>query len=162
MRDHPAGHAPGVESPILRLQPIGVIHSPHKSPGDVPRQSRDRDETCQIEVFDEFSAGLQDIDGFSHIVIIYWLHKSQGYQLLAKPPGEESLHGVFATRSPRRPCPLGLTVAELVVRKTNIMIVRGLDAVDGTPLLDIKPFLPDVDDMASVKVGWLEGKSGGK
>jgi len=118
------------------------------------------DDNSEIEVFEEFEQGLQDIEGFSHIVVIFWFHRSQGYDLLVKPPGEESLRGVFATRSPRRPCPLGLTVVELVAREGNILKVRGLDAIDGTPLLDVKPYIPPAYEKGTVRVGWLEGKRG--
>ena len=145
---------------VLELEPVGIIHSPYKNAGEAPRQNRDSREISQIEVFEEFAAGLQDIEGFSHIVVIYWFHESQGYELLVKPPGEDNLHGLFATRSPHRPCPLGLTVVALVAREKNILTVKGLDAIDGTPVLDIKPYLPGVDERPSVKVGWLEGKLG--
>jgi len=109
-------------------------------------------------VFKEFEEGLQDIEGFSHIIVIYWFHKSQGYHLLVKTPWDDKPHGVFATRSPHRPCPLGLTVSELLGREKNILKVKGLDAIDGTPVLDIKPYVPPLDESSSTKIGWLEGK----
>ena len=142
----------------MELKPVGIIHSPYKHTGHVPRVHDDAGAISTIEVFDEFATGLQDIEGFSHIVVIYWFHRSKGYHLLVKPPGEDSMRGLFATRSPHRPCPLGLTVAELVSRKDNNLIVKGLDATDGTPLLDIKPYLPEDYDPHSVRIGWLEGR----
>jgi tRNA-Thr(GGU) m(6)t(6)A37 methyltransferase TsaA len=144
----------------LELTPIGVIHSPYKNMGDVPHQSYKSEKLSQIEVFKEFEEGLKDIEGFSHIVVIYWFHKSQGYHLLVKTPWDSSLHGLFTTRSPHRPCPLGLAVAELVAREKNILRVKGLDAIDGTPLLDIKPYIPSTDERAVVKPGWFEDKLG--
>ena len=144
----------------LELKPIGVIHSPYKNMGGAPYQGYKSEEISQIEVFKEFEEGLKDIEGFSHIIVIYWFHKSQGYHLLVKTPWDDSLHGLFTTRSPRRPCPLGLTVAELVAREKNILKVKGLDAIDGTPLLDIKPYVPPIEERLVVKPGWLEGKLG--
>ncbi|MBE0430317.1 MAG: tRNA (N6-threonylcarbamoyladenosine(37)-N6)-methyltransferase TrmO [Dehalococcoidia bacterium] len=144
----------------LELRPIGIIHSPYREVGQVPIQNDDSGVICEIEVFEEYEAGLQDVEGFSHIVVIFWFHKLQDYKLLVKPPGEDRLHGVFATRSPRRPCPLGLTVAELLSRDRHILRVKGLDAIDGTPLLDIKPYLPGSDDRTPVRVGWLESRKG--
>jgi tRNA-Thr(GGU) m(6)t(6)A37 methyltransferase TsaA len=148
------------ESHILELKPIGIIHSSHKNTKSAPYQGHRSEEISQIEVFKEFHEGLKDIEGFSHIIVIFWLHKSQGYHLLVKTPWDDVLHGLFATRSPHRPCPLGLTVAELVAREDNTLKVKGLDAIDGTPLIDIKPYVPSIDERAVVKLGWLEGKLG--
>ncbi len=143
-----------------QLRPIGTIHSPYKSTEEVRERMKSGDDISEIEVFRKFEQGLQDVEGFSHIVVIFWFHRSQGYDLLVKPPGEESLRGVFATRSPRRPCPLGLTVVELVAREGNVLKVKGLDAVDGTPVLDIKPYIPLAYEQGTVRIGWLEGKRG--
>ena len=144
----------------LELKPIGIINSPYKNMGAAPYQGYNSEEISQIEVFEEFEEGLKDIEGFSHIIVIYWFHKSQGYHLLVKTPWDDSLHGLFTTRSPRRPCPLGLTVAELVAKEGNVLKVKGLDAIDGTPLLDIKPYVPSLSGRAIVKSGWLEDKLG--
>src|SRR5512136_1094970 len=142
----------------LELKPIGIIHSPYRNRRQAPYQGCKTEDISQIEVFEEFEEGLQDIEGFSHIVVIYWFHKSRGYHLLVKTPWDDIPHGVFTTRSPHRPCPLGLTVVELVSRKKNILKVKGLDALDGTPVLDIKPYIHEVDQRSIVKPGWLEGK----
>jgi tRNA-Thr(GGU) m(6)t(6)A37 methyltransferase TsaA len=144
----------------LELQPIGIIHSPYQDRAEAPYQGRRSEGISRIELFKEFEEGLRDIEGFSHIIVIYWFHKSQGYHLLVKTPWDDIPHGLFATRSPHRPCPLGLTVAELVVREKNILEIKGLDAIDGTPLLDIKPYIPAIDERSVVKLGWLEGKLG--
>jgi tRNA-Thr(GGU) m(6)t(6)A37 methyltransferase TsaA len=142
----------------LELTPIGIIHSPYKNRVEAPYQGYKSEEISQIEVFKEFEEGLKDIEGFSHIIVIYWFHKSQGYHLLVKTPWDESLRGLFTTRSPHRPCPLGLTVVELVAKEKNVLKVKGLDAIDGTPLLDIKPYVPSIDEKSVVKPGWFEGK----
>jgi tRNA (adenine37-N6)-methyltransferase len=143
---------------IVDLTPIGIIHSPYRGSGQVPRRDNDLSAVSTIEVFVEYATGLQDIEGFSHILVMYWFHRSEGYELLVKPPGEDSVHGLFATRSPRRPCPLGLTVVELLARDENRLEVKGLDAMDGSPVLDIKPYLPEEYDLDSVRIGWLEGR----
>ena len=145
------------EQGILKLKPIGVIHSPYHA-GQVPYQGCGREEIGEVEVFEQFAAGLKDIEGFSHIVLIYWFHKSRGYSLMVRTPWDTTPHGLFTTRSPNRPCPLGLSVVRLVARKGNILKVKGLDAIDGTPLLDIKPYVPTVDEKSDIKVGWLEKK----
>jgi formylmethanofuran dehydrogenase subunit E len=144
----------------LELKPIGIIHSPYKNRRAAPYKGYRSEEISQVEVFEEFEEGLTDIEGFSHIIVIYWFHKSQGYRLLVKTPWDDALHGLFATRSPNRPCPLGLTVAELVAKEKNILKVKGLDAIDGTPLLDIKPYVTAADEMSVVKSGWLADKLG--
>jgi tRNA-Thr(GGU) m(6)t(6)A37 methyltransferase TsaA len=144
----------------LKLEPIGIIHSPYKERVEAPYQGYRSEDISRIEVFKEFEEGLKDIEGFSHIVVIFWFHRSQGYHLLVRTPWDEALHGVFATRSPNRPCPLGLTVTELISRKGNTLDVRGLDAIDGTPLLDIKPYIPAIDERSAVESGWLKDKLG--
>ena len=142
----------------LELKPIGIIHSPYKNRADALYRGHRSRRISLIEVFEQFEEGLQDIEGFSHIVVIYWFHRSRGYRLLVKTPWDDIPHGLFSTRSPHRPCPLGLTVVKLVARKKNILKVKGLDAIDGTPLLDIKPYIPQVDAESAVKLGWLKGK----
>ena len=144
----------------LELEPIGIIHSPYKDSVEPPYQGYRSEEISQIEVFKEFEQGLKDIEGFSHIIVIFWFHKSQGYHLLVRTPWDEVLHGLFATRSPHRPCPLGLTVAELISRRNNVLEVKGLDAIDGTPLLDIKPYIPETDERSTIRLGWLRDKLG--
>lgn len=146
------------EQPVLGLKPIGIIHSLYKGRGEAPYQGCGHEEICQVELFPEFEEGLRDIEGFSHIILICWLHKSRGYHLLVKTPWDIVAHGLFTTRSPNRPCPLGLFVVKLVAREKNILKVKGLDALDGTPLLDIKPYVPQIDGKANIRVGWFEGK----
>ncbi len=146
------------EQRILELKPIGAIHSPYPDRGEAPRQGCGRGEICQVEVFKEFEEGLKDIDGFSHVILVYWFHKSGGYHLLITTPWDTKLHGLFTTRSPNRPCPLGLCLVELVAREGNILSVKGLDAIDGTPLLDIKPYISPIDEKTNVQVGWIKDR----
>ncbi|MBN2186803.1 MAG: tRNA (N6-threonylcarbamoyladenosine(37)-N6)-methyltransferase TrmO [Dehalococcoidia bacterium] len=127
----------------LELKSIGIIHSPYHSRREAPRQGCGREEICQVEVFKDFEEGLKGIEGFSHIILIYWFHRSPGYSFIVKS------RGVFTTRSPDRPSPLGLSVVELVAREGNILKIKGLDALDGSPLLDIKPYIPTVDEKSS-------------
>jgi tRNA-Thr(GGU) m(6)t(6)A37 methyltransferase TsaA len=144
----------------LELKPIGIIHSPYKDRGDAPYQGYRSKKISRIEVFKEFEEGLQDVEGFSHIIVVYWFHKSHGYHLLVRTPWDNIPHGLFTTRSPHRPCPLALTVVELVAREKNILKVKGLDAIDGSPVLDVKPYIPSVDERSVVKSGWMKGKLG--
>lgn len=141
------------EEQILELKPIGIIHSPYLSRAQAPRQGVGRQEICQVELFREFEEGLRDIERFSHIILIYWFHKSKGYPLMLTPSWDTKPHGVFTSRSPDRPCPLGLSVVELVAREGNILKVKGLDAIDGTPLLDIKPYFPSTDEKGHGQIG---------
>jgi formylmethanofuran dehydrogenase subunit E len=141
----------------LELKPIGIIHTPYHT-GQAPYQGSGWEEICQVELFKQFEEGLKDIEGFSHIVLIYWFHKSHGYSLTVRTPWDTTPHGIFTTRSPNRPCPLGLCLVELIAREKNILKVKGLDAIDGTPLLDIKPYVPSIDEKTDIKVGWLEEK----
>ena len=142
------------------LKPIGIIHSPYKNTRKAPHQGHKSEDVSRIEVFREFEEGLQDIEEFSHIIVVYWFHESEGYHLLVKTPWDDIPHGLFTTRSPHRPSPLGLTLVKLVAREKNILKVKGLDAIDGTPLLHIKPYVPGADDRSAVKPGWLKGKLG--
>lgn len=142
----------------MELTPIGIICSRFKTMGQAPFQGCQSGETSEIEIFDEYAEGLRDIEGFSHLIVLYWCHKSVGFSLLVQTPWDPASHGVFATRSPRRPNPLGLSVVRLMVRQGNVLKVKELDAVDGTPLLDLKPYVPRIDAPRDVHLGWLEGR----
>jgi formylmethanofuran dehydrogenase subunit E len=138
----------------MQLKPIGIIHSPYKNRKECPPQGRE--EICWIEVSKQYTKGLKDIEGFSHLILCYWLHWSKNWSLLVKTPWDPEPHGVFATRSPNRPNALGFSVVELIEREGNKLKVKGLDALEGTPLIDIKPYLPEIDAKANVRVGWVK------
>jgi len=144
----------------IHYRPIGVIHSPFKEPSDAPIQPRAAEGIKgTVELFDEFKEGLTDLDGFSHIILIYHLHLSEGYSLKVKPFLDDTRRGLFATRAPRRPNPLGISVVPLIKIEGATLHVSNVDIVDGTPLLDIKPYIPEFDRETEIKVGWLTGKS---
>lgn len=125
---------------------------------DVPVQPCYSKEIGEVEVFKEYEEGLKDIEGFSHIILLYVFHKSQGYSLLVKPFLDSAQHGVFATRHPNRPNPIGISVLRLLKRRENILQVKGIDVLDGTPLIDMKPYVSNFDQITDVKIGWLEGR----
>jgi tRNA (adenine37-N6)-methyltransferase len=140
---------------MFTLQPIGVIHSPYRDTASVPKGLGARhDAEGTLEILPEFEAGLTDIEGFSHLFVIWAFDRSQGFELIGRPPADNKPHGVFATRSPFRPNPLGLTVVELLGRNKNILRVHGVDMLDGTPILDIKPYLSTIP-AERLKRGWL-------
>ncbi|MBN1504335.1 MAG: tRNA (N6-threonylcarbamoyladenosine(37)-N6)-methyltransferase TrmO [Candidatus Eisenbacteria bacterium] len=141
----------------VEYHPIGIIHSPFQSTEGTPIQpSAGPGLKGTVEVFPEFSQGLKDLSGFSHVVLIYHLHHSVGYHLLVVPFLDTEERGVFATRAPRRPNSIGLSVVRLVDVEGNTLHVENMDVVDGTPLLDIKPYVPDFDSHVEVRIGWLE------
>ncbi|MFA6364367.1 tRNA (N6-threonylcarbamoyladenosine(37)-N6)-methyltransferase TrmO [Methanoregula sp.] len=125
--------------------PIGMIHSPYKIPKDAPRQGRFSDEESVIEIYEPFVSGLRDVEREKHLIVLYWLDRADRTALTATPPHTGIEHGVFATRSPHRPNPIGLSVADLVRRDNNKLVVHGLDALDGTPVVDIKCYSPGLD-----------------
>jgi tRNA-Thr(GGU) m(6)t(6)A37 methyltransferase TsaA len=141
------------------MRPIGVIHSPYIDPSQTPIQSSNSGAIGQIEVYSEFVDGLQDLDGFSHLHLLYVFHCSNEYALRVKPFLDDQLRGLFATRHPCRPNPIGLSVVRLIERRDNVVEVAGVDMFDGTPLLDIKPYVPDFDIRADVRTGWYATRS---
>jgi tRNA-Thr(GGU) m(6)t(6)A37 methyltransferase TsaA len=142
----------------IRLKPIGVIHSPYKAKQEMPIQTYISKEVAEIEVFEEYVDGLKDIEGFSYIILLYWFHKSKRRSLHVKPFLDDNLHGIFACRHPNRPNPIGISTVKLLERRRNILLVEGVDTLDGTPLIDIKPYVPKFDERKGAKAGWLEGK----
>jgi tRNA-Thr(GGU) m(6)t(6)A37 methyltransferase TsaA len=141
------------------MRPIGTIHSPFHQKSETPIQSSRSEAAGQVIVSPDFSPGLQDIEGFSHIILLYAFHDSQGYDLQVKPFLDDRLHGLFCTRYPRRPNPIGLSVVRLLERRENVLLIEGVDVLDGTPLLDIKPYVPDFDIRTDVRTGWYEKRS---
>lgn len=140
----------------IEFEPIGVIHSPFSEPEGTPIQPAGAAEVAgTVEVFPEFVPGLADLVGFSHIVLIYHFHRSTGYALRVVPYLDTQPRGLFATRAPRRPNPLGLSVVRLLAIHGGTLQVMGVDMLDGSPLLDIKPYVPEFDAPGEVRTGWL-------
>jgi tRNA-Thr(GGU) m(6)t(6)A37 methyltransferase TsaA len=141
------------------FRPIGIIHSPFTETTGTPIQPCFADGAAgHVELFEEYAPGLADLDGFSHIHLIYHFHRSIGFSLKLTPYLDDTERGLFATRSPRRPNPIGLSVVRLERVEGRLLHVADLDVIDGTPLLDIKPFNPRVDHRGASSVGWMEGK----
>jgi len=136
-------------------RPIGIIHTPFRGIDGTPHQpTAGKDVEGMIEIQPEYAEGLSDLEGFSHIILIYHFHLSIDYSLKIKPFRHDHIRGVFATRSPRRPNPIGLSIVRLVKIDGGKIYVKDLDVVDGTPLLDIKPFIPE-DRQRALRIGWL-------
>ena len=145
----------------ITLQPIGVIHSPFTALGDMPIQPAGAASAPgTAELLPEFAAGLQDLDGFSHVILIYYLHRVSRIDLTVTPFLDARAHGVFATRAPTRPNPIGISVVRLLRIEGNRLYLAQLDVLNGTPLLDIKPYIPDFDAPQEVRIGWLAGRGG--
>ena len=145
---------------IIEYRPIGIIHSPHKKPQGSPIQpTAARGIEGEIEIFPEFAEGLEDLAGFSHIFLIYHFHLSKKFSLRVKPFLDDNQRGLFATRAPSRPNPSGISVVRLVAIIESTLRIQNVDVVDGTPLLDIKPYVPAFDVHPVEKFGWLGKKS---
>ncbi len=138
------------------MRPIGIIHSPFQEKEGTPIQPSRSNSIGQVEVFPEYVEGLQDLEGFSHIILLYVFHRSEGYSLRVKPFLDQQLRGLFATRYPSRPNPIGLSIVKLVAITNKILEIDGVDVLDGTPLLDIKPYVPEFDQKDGVRAGWFE------
>lgn len=143
----------------IEYKPIGIIHSPFNEPEGAPIQpSAARDIQGTVELFSEYVEGLKDLEGFSHITLIYHLHLSKPYSLHVKPFMDDTLRGLFATRAPSRPNPIGISTVRLDKVEGVLLYIRDVDIVDGTPLLDIKPYVPEFDVREKIKRGWLNKK----
>jgi tRNA-Thr(GGU) m(6)t(6)A37 methyltransferase TsaA len=139
----------------MLMEPIGFVRSAFRETREIPKGLGAKHEAEGfLEILDEFEAGLTDIEGFSHLIVIWAFDRAEGFSLVGKPPTDDRAHGVFATRSPRRPNPIGLTVVELLGREGSKLRVRGIDMLDGTPILDIKPYLTNVPP-EKLRRGWL-------
>lgn len=144
----------------ITFKPIGIVRSPFKKPEGMPIQpTGGRGIHGYIDLDPEYQQGLMDLEDFSHIILVYHFHQSSGYTPTVKPFLDDQTRGLFATRAPNRPNPIGLSVVSLVEIKGNRLTISDIDILDGTPLLDIKPFIPDFDSADDVRLGWLEGKS---
>jgi tRNA-Thr(GGU) m(6)t(6)A37 methyltransferase TsaA len=148
---------------MISFEPIGYVRSPYKDSKEIPKGLKVKhDAEGVLEILPQFEAGLNDIEGFSHLFVLWFFDRVDGYDLTASPPADNRSHGVFATRSPRRPNPIGLTVVELLRREGSRLLVRKIDMLDGTPILDLKPYLSSIPT-ESLRRGWLaeaEARSG--
>ncbi len=143
-------------TPTITLQAIGVVRSPYRTKDDVPKGlGAQHAAEGTIEVLPELAAGLVDIEGFSHLYVLWIFDRAEGYELLGKNPTDGREHGVFATRSPKRPNPLALSVVELLGRDGATLRVRGVDMLDGSPVVDLKPYLSSIPP-ENLRRGWLD------
>lgn len=142
----------------MNVEPIGIIYSPFKNKKETPIQPAKSAAAGRVKVFEKYAQGLQNIKEFSHIILLYKFHKSRGYRLVVKPFLDKTPKGLFATRYPRRPNQLGMSVVRLIKRKGAVLHVNNIDVINGTPLLDIKPFVPEFIARGKVRIGWLSGK----
>ena len=140
---------------MITLEPIGVIRSPYTDKAQIPKgPGAQHDAEGTLDIRPDLEVGLTDIEGFSHLYVIWIFDRAEGCDLLSTPPNDDRPHGVFATRAPRRPNPLGLTVVRLLRREGRVLHVRGLDMLDGTPIVDIKPYLSSIP-AEELRRGWL-------
>ncbi len=141
----------------IQYKSIGIIHTPFKeSKGSPIQPTASVDSEGKVEIFHEFSDGLQDLEKFSHIFLIYHFHLSKKTSLKVKPFMDNNEHGIFATRAPSRPNPIGISIVRLNKIENNILYIKDVDIIDGTPLLDIKPYVSEFDIRKVTKNGWLE------
>ena len=141
----------------VTISPIGIIHTPFTVNDKLPRQGRFSEATEGfVELDSKYKVGLMDLESFSHVILIFYFHKSKDYNLIQTPSRDNKPRGVFATRSPHRPSGIGLTIVRIKAIKDNIIEFYGADMINGTPLLDIKPFIPDIDCYSDASRGWLE------
>ena len=140
---------------MFTSRPIGFVSSPYKSTGEIPKGLGAKHESEGVlKIQPEFEVGLKDIEGFSHLMVLWEFDRAEGFELMGTPPSDNRPHGVFATRSPYRPNPIGLTTVELLRSAGAELHVRGVDMLDGTPILDIKPYLSSIPE-GNLRRGWL-------
>jgi tRNA-Thr(GGU) m(6)t(6)A37 methyltransferase TsaA len=140
---------------MFTLQPIGFVRSPFNDAAAIPKGlGAKHPEEGVLEILPTFTAGLTDIEGFSHLIVLWAFDRSEGFELMVTPPTDSQPHGLFTTRAPRRPNPIALTIVELLRRDGALLYVRGVDMLDGTPILDIKPYLSNIPE-AKLRRGWL-------
>jgi len=142
---------------MIAFKKIGTIYSPHKEREGAPIQPAGAaDFEGRVELFPEFEEGLCDLDGFERIILIYHFHLSEGYSLKTKPFLDDMKRGLFSTRAPKRPNQIGISIVRLLRIEKNILHVKGIDIVDGTPLIDIKPYVPVFDAFPDSRAGWID------
>ncbi len=141
----------------ITISSIGIIETPFDDLKGMPIQPSGAADIVGTIVMDKaYEQGLTDLEGFSHIILLYAFHQSTGYDLMVKPFMDDRKRGLFSTRAPRRPNPIGLSIVELVKREGNRITIKGIDVLNGTPLIDIKPYVPKFDNRAVTHLGWLE------
>jgi tRNA (adenine37-N6)-methyltransferase len=143
----------------LTYKCIGIVHSPFKEPKNVPIQATASKGTKgTVEIYPQYKEGLVDLDGFSHIILLYHFHLVKDASLMVKPFLDDKFHGVFATRSPARPNAIGISIVQLLKIENNTLLIEDLDIVDETPVIDIKPYVPKFDCRKTVEIGWFKDK----
>ena len=143
----------------ITIKPIGIIKTPFNDLKGMPIQpSGAADIEGTIIINKEYEQGLSDLEGFSHIILLYHFHQSKGYNLMVTPFMDDQKRGLFATRAPKRPNPIGLSIVRLIARKGNTLQIQGIDVLNKTPLIDIKPYVPGFDEKEVTAIGWLKGK----
>ena len=140
----------------FEVKPIGIIHTPYETSIDVPIQPAFSETEGRAEIFPEFVSGLDSLEGFSHLILLSWFHKAKDPKMKVVPYMDSVERGLFATRAPARPNPIGFSIVELLQIESNTIFFKGADMLDGTPLLDIKPYVSKFDSPTSTKMGWLE------
>ena len=147
----------------ISYEPIGIIHTPFENKIDAPIQGFYSPESKgKVEIFPQYSAGLKDISGFSHLILIYHFHLAKDYSLATRPFLDNEERGIFSIRHFNRPNPIGLSIVHLDNVKGNVLEISEIDIIDGTPLLDIKPYVPDFDIKQNVSTGWYQNASNRK
>jgi tRNA-Thr(GGU) m(6)t(6)A37 methyltransferase TsaA len=145
----------------LELQPVGIIHTPFSDLKNMPIQPAGAQGIKgTIEIYEPFLPGLKDLEGFSHIILLFYFHKCTAYKMQVIPYMDTEVRGLFATRAPRRPNPIGLSIVQLNSVEGNLLHIQNVDMLDGTPLLDIKPYFPEFDSNQTFRSGWLESRKG--
>jgi len=141
------------------MRPIGIIHTDFKDQKGTPIQAKANSAgRGWVEIYEDYVEGISDLEHFSHIFLIYAFHKSNGYKLKVIPFMDDTERGLFATRAPHRPNNIGLSIVNIDGIEGNIIVISGTDMLDGTPLLDIKPYVPQMDNRDGARIGWLEDK----
>ena len=143
---------------MFELKQIGIIHTPYKDKKEIPCQGYKSDKSGEAVIFREFEDAMKDIEGFSHVYLLYYFHEATCYVPLTSTFLDDEKHGLFATRHYNRPNPIGISIVELIEREGNILRIGQVDMLNGTPLLDVKPYVPHFDLRTNVKIGWLKNK----
>jgi tRNA-Thr(GGU) m(6)t(6)A37 methyltransferase TsaA len=143
----------------IEYKPIGVVSSPYRNLKEIPNQPHyAKDIAGQVEIFPEYRSGLKDLDGFSHLILVCHFHMSSVFSLQIVPSGESDMRGLFATRSPNRPNPVGISIVRLIKIEDNILHISDLDILDGTPVIDLKPYVREFEKLSKVRDGWNDIK----